>query len=491
MRLIGNSAWQIEWIYTLEFPNRPVPLIILQDGKPGYIINKWIYWLLEEGTSPSTLEQHIRSVMQLYEFCVRTYGCSYITPEQSSSLISDFINAKRNGSVLMGWAPNKRSSTLKKYLHSINAFDKWSILCNNTLPLNPVEKKFILAYQENLRYRQSKKYDLLYHLCPSRTPTETSFKYNVKIEHQRFKVDKNNIPKAFPVELFVDLIESTRNPRDQMLWLLMGGGSLRQSETLHLFYEDVLGINEHGASRIRLADPETGIITWYKDGIPVTGTRSEYMQNCFCNEQFKKTYPALYQLVPRTMGIRGRDHAGFKGMTFSDCGETAIVDGRLTTWNELFWIEPALGHRFQRAYEEYVTEYFYNKPKGWPWHPWLFITTQKKATGSPLTLGAIRSAWKTALQRIGLGNSHLSPHSLRHMYGAYCASVLRLPIELTRTLMHHASATSTQTYYHIRSADVRNAITEAILNRSGTEEFRYLVMPDTPRLNIPPDWFHP
>jgi integrase len=488
MMHIENTAWQIEWIYTIEFPGRPVPLVILQDGKPGYVINQWVYWLLEEGVTPSTLEQHIRSVMQLYEFCYRKYGNESLNETQSLNLISDFLEAKRKGSQLLGWKPNRRSSTLKKYLHSINLFDKWNTTFNKALHLNPNEECFMTRYQVNLKFRQRKKFDLLIHLHPAKIHKQKVYKYNVKIDHQRFCVDSHIIPKAFPVEMFVPLIEATRNPRDQMLWLLMAGGSLRQSETLHLFYEDVLGINKDGVPRIRLADPETGIISWYKDGRQVTGNRLQYMEDCFRNEIFKKTRPDLFQIMPRTMGKRGRDHAGFKGMTFSDSGESCIIDGRYTTWNELFWIEPAFGYRFQKAYQEYVSDNFFNKPGGWPWHPWLFITQVKTLYGTPLTLQAIRSAWKTALTRIGLGNSGLSPHSLRHMYGAYCASVLQLPLEMTRTLMHHASVSSTQVYYHLRSADVRNAITEAILNRLQTEEFKYLIMPSAPRLNVPESW---
>lgn len=488
MKIVDNSAWQIEWIYTIEFPGKPVPLVILQNGKPGYAINLWIYWLLEEGTPPSTLEQHIRSVMQVYEFCYRKYGNTPLSEDNSAGLISDFIDAKQNGSEMMGWKPCKRRSTLKKYLHSISLFDKWNATFSNTPRFNPCEEHFVYGYQANLKCRVRKKFNLLLHLYPARIPTKHVYKHKVTIEHQRFCIDKNNIPKAFPVELFVELIEHTKNPRDQMLWLLMGGGSLRQSEALHLFYEDVMGIDETGAPRIRLADPETGVIEWYKEGRIVTGNRTQYFTDCFQNELFKKTRPDLYQLTPRTMGKRGRDHVGFKGMTFSDSGKASISHGRYITWNELFWLEPGIGRRFQKAYNEYISEHFFNKPRGWPWHPWLFITQLKDRYGAPLSLRALRANWDTVLKRIGLDNSSLTPHSLRHMYGAYCASVLQFPLEMTRTLMHHATVNATQVYYHLSSVDIRNAITEAILSRAQTEEFRYLIMPSAPRLNLPESW---
>jgi len=488
MKPVANTAWQIEWIYCLDFPGRAFPLVILNDGKPGYVINKWIYWLIEEGTPPSSLEQHVRAIMQLYEFCLRFYHGHAPTEVQSSTLLSDFINARKLGSELMGWKPNPRTSTLQKYLHSITLFDKWNALFHHQKRMNPSEDVFMDRYQRNLAYRQRVKFDLLLHLSPSRAQKKTVYTHNIRIEHHRFRVNSNTIPKAFPIEQFIDLVEKTPNPRDQMLWLLMGGGSLRQSETLHLYYEDILGLAENGSPRVRLADPETGVISWHNEGQQQSGTRTEYLQQCYRNEKFIHTRPDLYQLVPRTRGIRGKDHVGFKGMTFSDSGECAIIEGKYTLWNELFWIEPAFGHRFQKAYEEYVTTHFYNASPQWPWHPWLLINTTKDRYGTPLSLGAIRQAWKAALKRIGLGDCRLSPHSLRHMYGAYCASILQLPIEMTRTLMHHAAINSTQVYYHLRSSDVRNAITEAILNRQQTEEFRYLIMPSAPRMNVPDSW---
>lgn len=488
VKSLRNTAYQIEWIYSLEFPGRPVPLIILSDGKPGYAINQWIYWLLEEGTSPATLEKHVSAVMQLYEFYHRVHKDRPITKDISENLISDFLDAKRNGSELMGWKANPRRSTLQNYLRSLNLFDEWHSTFHGAHRMNPSEEAFMSSYEIYLDFKRRDKYDPLIHLFPSRKHMKEIHDHKVRIEHKRFTVGRKSIPKTFPVEKFVDLVERTPNPRDQMLLLLMGGGSLRKSEPLHLFYEDVLGVHDDGSTRIRLADPEDGVITWEKNGKLFEGTRTDYFENCFENTQFRNTNPDLYKLVPRTLGKRGANHVGFKGMTFSDDGERAFIDGRYTVWNELFWIEPRLGARFQVAYQNYIQEHFYERPKGWPYHPWLFITLEKNRYGMPMTLSALRQAWGSALYRVGLEKSGLTPHSLRHMYGAYCASVLGLPIELTKTLMHHSSISSTEVYYHLRANDVRAAISEANAKQNRTGELEYLIMPNSPRLNMPNTW---
>jgi len=488
MKEITNTSHQIEWIYTIDFPGRATPIVILADGNPGFGINQWIYWLLEEGTPPSTLEEHIRHVMQLYEFHYRTYRNTPPTRKQAKHLVADFLDTKRRGSEILGWKPISRQTTLKKCLNSINKFDEWQSNFHGAKRLNPSEQLFMSNWEIYRDFRQREKWDPMIHLFPSRSHRKTVHKHAVRVDHKRFQVGQKTIPKAFPIERFVELVESTPSPRDQMLWLLMGGGSLRQSETLHFFYQDIRGIAHDGTAKVRLDDPEVGEITWVQEGNLRTGTRAEYLATCFKNEKFRKTRPELYRLVPRTQGKRGVDHVGFKGMTFSTTPDAEVdVGGRIIYPHEIFWCDPRFGTRFQRAYEQYVEEHFYGKPSDWPHHPWLFITTAGPEYGLPMKLGSLRRAWHRALKRIGMADCGLGGQSLRHMYGGFCASVLKLPIEQTKMLMHHANISSTQVYYHLRSDDVRNAIVSAIA-QSEEKALDYLIVPETPQPTLPDTW---
>ena len=113
---------------------------------------------------------------------------------------------------------------------------------------------------------------------------------------------------------------------------------------------------------------------------------------------------------------------------------------------------------------------------------------EKNTYGLPMTIGAVRGAWERALKRIGMGNCGLGPHSLRHMYGQYCASVLKLPLEVTSMVMHHSSPLSTKVYYHLKSEEVRHAITSAVKGNAGTDIMDFLIMPDTGRPALPSSW---
>jgi len=480
-------AHKIIAIWTEDFPGRSVPIVLLKNGKPGFVINQWIYWLLEEGTPRNTLDRRIRSVMSLYEFYHRKYGETELSIKQAEHLVADYLDARQKEPDKYGFNWTSIES-LKRILYDINLFDEWQSNFHGSPRLNPSEVLFISAWERYIDFKQRSKWDPMLHLYPAKSKTKTEHEHKVRIDHNRYRYKKKIIYKAFPVDAFVDLVERTPNPRDQMLWLLMGGGALRQSEPLHLYQSDILGVDQYGSTRIKLDDPDVGEMHWTdKEGNGVTGTRSGYLAQCFQNEQFKNVNPSLYNLSPRAQ--QGKTyHAGFKGMTFhTDAVAIQNSDGRLVHNHELFWVDRRFGVRFQQAYTEYFEEQFMGKTRNWPYHPWLIINTRGDNYGMPMTLESLRIQWKSALKRLGMQNCGLGPHSLRHMAGYYISSILKLPIEIAKIVLHHASVTSTETYYHLSSKDVRDAIARAI-TQTNEPVADYLITPGTKRVALPKNW---
>jgi hypothetical protein len=497
---IRNVHYLIEWVYSVDFPGRPIPLVILRNGEPGFVINQWIYYQLESGISPSLLEERIRAVLHLYEYCCRRFGKAAITAKGAQSMLADFITAKKRGTIAANgsdplglyWKPNFRLRTLKRTLASINHFDKWHSTYHGAQRLNPDEERFLAAWERFRDFKRRSSWDPLVHLFSSKSQTNRVHGLTLHESHSRFIVGSSEFPKAFPLERFIELVDSAPSPRDQMFFLLCGGASLRQSEPLHLFHEDILGSDDRGQPRIRIADPERGRFSWSTNGVEQSGTREEFLKTVFQNDQFKFTIPALYALQPRTRGKRGKDHVGFKGMTFGDDPLiSTLVGGRQAGFNELFWIDPRFGYRFALAYVKYVRTVFHGKPYGWPHHPWLFLNLDRDSYGMPMTIPAVRKAWIRAMKRLGMLHWRLGPHSLRHMFGYYCASILRLPLEITKVLMHHGAVESTQKYYHLRSDEVRNAIISAVIQHGGINVSDYLILPGAPRLQFPEHWERP
>ena len=517
-----SSFYQIVWVYTEEFPGREVPLVLLADGQPGYVVNQWIFYLLEEEASPSRLEQYVRAMCHLYSFALSRYKENF-SEKEAESLIADFISAKKYGtdqycistdpskswlfSLGLSWKPLlQRTQTIALYLDAINKFDEWQSVFHHIDRLNPYEMKLMTVWEIYTDFKTRTQWDPLAHLSPARDHSRKEYKHSVdgKLIHKRHKYGqgKRKCPKAFPLEAFVDLVERSQNPRDKLLWLLMAGGSLRGSETLHLFQSDIEGVNALGEALVQLADPETGMVAWTdQHGQKRHTTRLEYFKKCFSNSEASEDSP-LRDLRPRTQyGKRNSGlHAGYKGTTFGDSDSErqlfGYADGRQYDIHHIWWIDPRIGNYFWEVFQEYQSYYLWQNratgranSKGWPWHPWLFISTNKLNYGMPLTVPSLKKAWERALKRIGLAGCGLGYHSLRHLYGYYCANVLRLPLETTQILMHHSNVTSTQVYYALENRVVREVITQAAVEQAGLDkDLHDLALTKKPRPSLPPHW---
>ncbi len=491
---MASRLASVKWVYTRDFGSRLFPLVFLS-GRASYVLAQWAHFLIKQGIGQSLLDERLRVVVQLFEYATVKYGSGALTEGQTNTLVADYLMARKLGTVdaegfdpLGLWWPRLSKKTLKKYVKAINAFDAFQAAFHGAPRLNPVESRLLTAWQRCQEFRVREKWDMLLHLFPASSTEKAIHSVDVVIEHTRFRIGKKKIPKAFPLHSFIDLVEKSPSPRDRMLWLLMFGLALRQSEPLHMYLEDCFGIDRTGGTRIRLDDPEIGEYRWVdKSGSQRSGTRTDYLMQCFRNEDLKDTIPDLYLIKPRTQyGGYGGMRVGFKGMTF-DYDDSGVVEPRVFG-NEAVWIDPRLGIYFHKCLEEYLREHFYTRGKGWPYHPFLFICLDKDDYGMPLTIPAIRKAWTRALKRLGMENCGLGPHSLRHLAGYYSATVLKQPIEFTKSMLRHANISSTEVYYHLDSNEVRNRIMKASAQYAGYEFSDYLLFPGAQPLSFPEHW---
>ncbi|KVP88929.1 hypothetical protein WJ95_13480 [Burkholderia ubonensis] len=488
----ARHFWSIKYVFVREFPHRRFPLVFL-NGEPGYVINEWIAHMLDSGIEQSSLEERIRAVLHLHDFCWARHGQKALTEQDAHSLVGEFLTAKKvgtdkpDGTYPLGlfWRPVRRA-TLLKYLAALNSFDTWQSAFHGSKRLNPAEQRLMTAWELYSEFRRRERWDPMLHLFPARRKEKILHLHQAPRWHQRLQQAPRSSPKCFPLAAFVDLVEQCNNPRDKMLYLQMFGLGLRTSELLHLFTEDVFGIGQYGDARIRLDDPETGQWKWRdSQGKHRSTTRTIYLESNWSNVEFEDTHPELYRLVPRTRyGRRGGMYAGFKGMTFhlgSGLDPTAFG-------NEAVWIDPRIGVYFLKCFEAYMAEHFHGRPKRWPFHPWLYIQLDRKNFGLPMTLPAVKKMWNRSMKRLGLENLHLGPHSLRHLAGYYCANVLRHPIETTQVLLRHARVESTQIYYHLTNDSVRHSVLESVAQQFDISIGDMPQKTEFATLEIPPHW---
>jgi integrase len=489
---IKRTYYQKIYLRTVEFGSRHLPVIFLADGKAGYIINQYIYWLFRRNMPPSTLRSHITSLCHLYAFTFARYE-NQMTPNGAESLLADFIDAKLSGTdhycntmdpdyswlhnLCLNWQPIALKSTIRQYLYAINKFDKWQTDNQETKPLNPFEIRVMSELEIFREFERRKNWDMYLHLDKARSKTKKTYKHDVDSqlkEHQHLDRARKQVKsnKAFPYEKFVELIESSNNLRDKLLWLLMGGGGLRLSECLNVFMIDITGRdNRYAAANVVLAHPEVGMVTWNdQSGTTHHSTRSDFITNRYSNKHLPKTSP-LYELLPRTKypESEGSLWAGWKGMVFHfrDTEKTIFTDNAPLSHpydvNHLIWIHPTIGRYFYRVFEDYLaTHYMTNHLTGRPadpfkHHPWLLCNIAEPY-GHPFRLSSAYRAWSRALSNIGMTDCGLAPHSLRHMFGGLCAAYDDIDLATAQGLLRHSSIESTKVYFHATESDARDII---------------------------------
>ena len=480
---------------------------------------------------PSNLKLHVRALEHLYAFTMARFDQDGFDEFAREGLLASFIDAKRYGTddfcttdiphlqflkcLGLDWKKTPLDASIRRYVEAINAFDKWQATFHEAPRLNPSEKQFMSTWEIYQDFKRRENWDPLVHLHPARAHEKNKHQVNVvrPYEHSR-RIGKNpRTKKAFPIAHLLKLLDCANNPRDELLLLLMAGGGLRKSEPLHLLRTDIEQQTEWGELRARIEDPEDGMTEWRDySNIVQHGTRTEYFEQKWRNEDLPKSHP-YRDLRPRcTYGEKDLLYVGFKTMTFGESDGANVFGedflGRHYDVNFIWWLDPRVGGRAQDVYERYLNECLLRNwntrelmPMGWleHKHPWLFINLTPENYGDPLRYGALESLWRNLLERlvmrhgVDLRGKKLGMHSLRHFYGWYCASALKLDLTLTKMMMHHGSIESTQVYFRLSAATARNELTKQYLRSNGysEDEIQFLIIPGTPKLDWPDEWMNP
>jgi hypothetical protein len=213
-----------------------------------------------------------------------------------------------NGDPALGWK-RIEIDTAKRHLLAINLFADW--LTDNTGAEHPnplIEKpmSWIAHVTSQIRRSQS---DLLGHLLPA---TREGKRMRLARTFEVPKSDTRRLPgsgrpaKVFSFEDYNKLIIHEAEPRNLLLWLLLGAGGLRVSEPMHLFPVDILFHPATREARVRFFDPQNGPVSTVALGRQTEMTRKDYLRQ-------------KYNLVPRD-ALPDTDimWAGWKGMRMTN-----------------------------------------------------------------------------------------------------------------------------------------------------------------------------
>lgn len=419
-----------------------IPVLILEDGEISVFALAWArHRILQDPTSPSALLKAMNAIGWFYDFYYLVEGGRVITADALGSILARFMEARKHGKAILGWNPVLRKTAVDD-VRWVSAFTEFCADNFGHVPINPREKKFVADL--NLRDQRTfyaalehrKDWDQLAHLLPATEAGQgvvNQYSFAPKDKRKKASYDR----KSFPPEKVLPLIEATPSSRDKLYLLLLFFAGLRASEPHHLFVTDVT-IAKDGTARVILGDPETGFYEWNN----LHRGRQRGNRATFLAER--------YSLGPRNkLAVKHPLHAGWKGMAY---------DSQTRKEAEVFWLVPEMGRYFAKLHGEYMHA---TRRHVRDEHPYYFVNEKDGADfGKPVTLSNMTKAFNRAARRIGLQltDDGVNRHGGRHFYGYFCASRLRLSLEVTQSMMHHESIVSTNIYYALDKAVARDEL---------------------------------
>jgi integrase len=319
-------------------------------------------------------------------------------------------------------------STAKRDVEVLGLFLDWytihyGIVSPNPFVEEPRQWGSIVAERAR-RY----KFDLLFHLFST---TKESKKRRIRKYLPSKRAERGAAPtkrrpeKKFRYEDFLLLIEHERDPRNLLIWLLLGAGGLRVSEVAHLFTSDLSWNLGSGQTEVLLVDPTYGRVN-----PKLPGTRQEYLRSTF-------------HCCPRDqLPLHHIAFAGFKGMRFQEAKTAGVT-----------WLHTDFGRLAWKAHVKYLPFRRAVPARNHPWH----LVNIKHNAGQPITLRNITELLKSACGRLSL-RSPANPHALRHMYVDTLVNVLGIPLHEAQILVRHCTPESTEVYSRVSVEVTRRAL---------------------------------
>ena len=421
-----------------------LPLLILEDGEISLYAASYIRTRHLEGVKSATLTKSVKAIGLLYDYYVLGKGSPVLDGHGTQQLFKQFFEARRYGFEALGWNPVKLS-TAKNDLNYVSDFSQYCADNFSHIAANPIETRIVNPlsgrdFQEmQAKDAARKRYDLLYHVYGATQEGKGIFRRRT-FQPESGQTHKSTTVKYFPPEKVLEFISSAPSIRERLCWILIFWGGLRISELLHIYLRDVSLDTKDGTARVVLAHPVDGAIEWINhSGVKRRGTRSAFLKE-------------RYGRIPRNLlSTKHPERAGWKGMLYQD-GKSME--------NTIYWTNPDIGRLFWRLHQIYLRTERLQAPDE---HPYYFISLRGESYGQPLKLSNLNKQFYENASRVGLTPSMdgVNPHGGRHFYGYFSATWLRLSKEIVQEMMHHRSIISTEVYYKLDKAAVRDDLMKA------------------------------
>lgn len=423
-----------------------VPVLLDENNHVLKSLLNFTLKLKRDGRSQTKLDELVSSVRLLLEY-MNANESGFDNPKKlfesfSSRLFSGTIGEEGLDPSGLYWLPFSKQ-VANKHIHALTQLTDWLDQKQGLQPLNPLMKTD--SYTERLNYAawfRRNQHDFLGHIKDKHINQTVRLARSIQGKKPLGGTNEEAIEfpeglfERFYLEGFGETNDIRAKLRDQLILILMHGGGLRESEALHLWFDDVL-VDPHDAHNVivRIYHPVDGKAPNNWKSRTGKTTRAAYIKE-------------RYGLTPRTE-LLGKQKVGWKGRT-ADHKDNYI---------QVHWFPKEFGYLFAKLWQDYIRLAALVERH----HPYAFVSFHSVNIGSPYTLNAFHDNYARALKRIGLKpnkNEGLSPHSHRHSYGR---RLMRTGVHsrVIQKALHHSSPESQVVYTSPNLTDVTNALNQA------------------------------
>ena len=429
-----------------------IPVLLDQNKDPVKPLVEYVLKLKRDGMSQSTIINYIKATQLLLEYMAANVS-GFASPQ---AMFEGFCSRLYTGTIGddgldpsgLYWLPCSKQ-VARLHINALSKVTDWLAEKHGAISINPIGEADCLTQRLNYAaWFRKNQHNFLGHIKDKHVNSTVRYARSIQGKRPLGKQSQDAIefPECYFEAFYFDglggAVDRRVVLRDQLIVLLMHGGGMRESETLHLWIEDVsIDPLNSNSVKVRIYHPEDGKAPNNWRGRSGKTTRAAYLKE-------------KYALSPRN-DLMGKKHVGWKSRV------TDSKDGYL----EVHWFPTIFGEVFAKLWQDY-TRFLTGVERN---HPYAFVSFHRDHIGNPYTLNAFHDSYRQGLKRIGLKPCKadgLSPHSHRHSYGRRLrrAGVQEVVIQ---KCLHHASLESQAVYTTPTLKEVTtslNAATQQLLN---------------------------
>ncbi|WP_235040588.1 gamma-mobile-trio recombinase GmtY [Vreelandella profundi] len=422
-----------------------IPIILTDEGVLQSVTD-YVLSLHLNGTSLSTINKHIQSIILLIEFMDANKDM-FDSPEE---MFSVFVRRLYSGTVGengldpsgLYWIP-ATTGTVARHISHLTNFTSWVSDKGLGKPLNNL--RTATRHEERIQYAawfRRNQNDFLGHIKDKSINATVKRARSIKGRTPLAKTEDDAI--AFPSSKFEDFylngLGGAKDPRvalrDKLILLLVHGAGFRRSEALLLWVTDVFE---------NPSDPDQAIVRIYNE---VEGVAPEGWKSRRGIKTRKAYLQEKYARSPR-QEMQSTQHLGWK---------SKVVDHKDGYLEAYFFPQ-----EFARVFMSLWRQYLIYRASVQCHHPYAFINFDSRFLGNPYTYNAFNQSYASGLRRIGLEPNKaegLDPHGHRHNYGRRLTDAEVDPL-IRKKCLHHKSLDSQVVYTLPSNAKASKALSQA------------------------------